>query len=310
MNGQETMIEDVPERPRGARMLASLQHLQPAAAMVLGVAGTLVALALVVHELWHRELTPLLLLATSGGAFWVAFAASLLVEPLSDYAILRRLLGTGAETLPPLIRKQSLNAVLFGYAGDTYFLAWLQKRIGNARAAFGMVCDMTIVSALVNNIAAVVMLDLMWRPIRSLAGAQINGWTMTAAAALVAVPLVLIGVRYKKLPGAGLPTILAFLGLRTIAANVLLALTWHCALPSVPLMSWLLLLTGRMVVSRLPIVPNKDIAFAGFVAIFLGPNEQIVPVIAGVALLTLAAHAILIVMAPLFVLPHRRAALC
>ncbi len=294
----------------GNQLLVRAQRMQPAIATILGIAGTVVALALVIHQLWHQELRPLAALSGRGLAVWTGLTACLFVEPVCDYLILRRLVGTGAETLPPLLRKQSLNALLFGYAGDTYFLAWLQKHIRDTRAAFGIVCDMTIVSALANNVAATIMLCFMWKPIRSLAGAQINVWTMTAAAALVAVPLVLIGVRRSQLPGAGLPTILGFMSIRTVAANVILAFTWHCALPGVSLLSWLLLLTGRMIVSRLPIVPNKDIAFAGIVAIVLGPNEQVVPVIAGVALLTLGAQALLLAMAPLIAMPRRRAVPC
>ncbi|MCE7796373.1 hypothetical protein LWE61_07335 [Sphingobium sufflavum] len=299
MNVRMAGIDSMAMAGFGRRAFARLHAMQSVIVLILGVGGTLLALGLVVHELWDRELTPLVALARSGMAFWAAFIAMLLIEPVCDYAILRRLLGTGAETLAPLVRKQSLNALLFGYAGDTYFLTWLQKRTGDARAAFALVCDMTIGSALVNNLATLVMLVVMWRPVTALAGGRIDGWTLAVAVALVGVPILLIGVRRRALPSEGLPTILAFQTLRTVLATVLAAATWHFALPSVPMLSWLLLLTGRMIVSRLPIIPNKDLAFAGIVAIMLGPNEQVVPVIAGVALMTLVAQAVMIAVAAL-----------
>lgn len=289
-----------------SRLFADFRKVQGAIVTILGVAGTLVALGLVVHELWNQELTPLALLATSGPAFWMALIAGLLVEPVTDCLTLRRQLGTGTETIAPLIHKQSLNALLFGYAGDAFFVGWLQKHIGNARGALALVCDMAIVSALINNIATLGMLLLMWKPIQSLPNLRIDAWSLLFAAALVAVPLVLMVVRWKKLPGAGFSTILAYKSLRTVVATILVALTWHFAMPDVPLLSWLLLLTGRMIVSRLPIVPNKDLAFAGCVSILLGPNDQVVPVIAGVALITLAVQAAMIALLPLLLLPRRR----
>lgn len=271
------------------------KYVQPTG--ILAIAGTLAALGLVLGELRHQGMAPLALLGQGGFAFWAAFVASLFVEPIAGYCILRHLLGTGRETLPPLLHKQSLNALLFGYAGDTFFLTWLQKHIGNARTAFGVVCNMAIASALVNNVATMAMLLMLWRPLQALAGARMDGWIALLAAGLVAIPLVLAGLRHKAMRGAGMATILSFLGLRTVVASLLVIATWYFALPAVPLSSWLLLMTGRMVVSRLPIVPNKDLAFAGCVSLFLSGDERIVPLVAGIALLTLAAQAMLIVLA-------------
>ena len=103
-------LESAPENGGGRSMVAALWQMREAIAVILGVASTMVALGLVIHELWDRELTPLTMLATSGVSFWAALIASLLVEPATDCYLLRRLLGTGIETLAPLLHKQSLNA--------------------------------------------------------------------------------------------------------------------------------------------------------------------------------------------------------
>jgi len=301
-------LESAPENGGGRSMMAALWQMREAIAVILGVASTMVALGLVIHELWDRELTPLTMLATSGVSFWAALIASLLVEPATDCYLLRRLLGTGIETLAPLLHKQSLNALLFGYAGDTLLAGWLRRHVGNARGALVVVCDMAIVSALVNNVAALAMLALLWRPIRAISDIRIDGWTTSLAAALVAVPLILMMLRRSKLPGSNFTTIFVVKSVRTVVASILVALTWHYALPGVPLLSWLMLLTGRMVVSRLPIIPNKDLAFAGVVSLFLGSNDQVVSMIAGVALLMLAVQAIMIAFAPFAIFPRRSGA--
>ncbi|WP_404368400.1 hypothetical protein AB5I39_14700 [Sphingomonas sp. MMS24-J45] len=281
------------------RVLCELRRLQPAIVAILGIAATIASLAFVAAALHQQGLAPLLSLATSGLGFWAAFAACMLVEPLALCWMMHRLLGTGAETLPPLLRKQALNTLLFGYAGDTLFLAWLERHIGNARAAFALVFDVAILSALVNNVATLALLFVMRDRLQALAGAKLDDEIVLLAIAFAAIPLVMIGWRRQMMRSAGIATIMTALGFRTVAYSLLVALTWHFAMPEVPLRSLLLLTTARMVVCRLPIIPNKDLAFAGCVALFLGPDEKIAAVISGVALLTLVAELALLLLAQL-----------
>ncbi|HEX7873730.1 MAG TPA: hypothetical protein VF475_12505 [Sphingobium sp.] len=290
-----TGIYTTPQDGLLRRCRAGLQRAQGPIAAGLGVALSLAALAVVIAELRDQGMAPLRMLAQAGPAFWILFIAGLLVEPVTEYAILRRLIGAERDVFPPLVRKQALNNLLFGYAGDTYLAAWLRQHIGDTRKAFATVCDLAIVSALVNNIATIILLILVWQPIQTLAGARFDGWTMAVAAALVAIPITLIAWRRVRTPDGRMGTILAFQTGRTIIATALVALTWHFALPDVSLLSWALLMAGRMVVSRLPIVPNKDLAFAGIVALFAGADSRIAPMIAGIALLSLIAQGLAMV---------------
>lgn len=52
-----------------------------------------------------------------------------------------------------------------------------------------------------------------------------------------------------------------------------------------------------------PRLSNKDLAFAGCVALFLGPDERIAAVIAGVALLMLVAELVVLLLAQLLAAP-------
>lgn len=282
------------------------QALLPMAGLLLGIAGTVMALALIAGMLWREGTEPLLILADASPVFWLVFVAGLLVEPVIDYVILRRIVGLGRETLPPLVRKQSLNALLFGYAGDTYFMGWLQPRLGSASRAIGLGCDLAIASALVNSLATLGMLLLVWEPLQGALGARIEGWSAVGAGSLIAVPMALTAWRGLKRPGRELAMILAFQALRTVVATLMIAAMWHLALPAVPLLSWMMLLAARMAVSRLPIVPNKDLAFAALVPLFGHAHGAVGPMIAAVALLTLVAQAALAIPGPLLALRHRR----
>ena len=281
------------------RLLVDFRRLQPTIIAILGLAATLASLALVGAALRQQGLAPLYAIATSGFGFWAAFIASAFVEPLTLCWMIHRLLGTGPETLPPLMRKQALNTLLFGYAGDTLFLAWLERHIGNARAAFALVFDVAILSALVNNVATLALLFVMRDRLQALAGAKLDDEVVLLAIAFAVIPLMMIGWRRQMMRSSGIPTIVFALGFRTIAYCLLVAATWHFAMPEVPIRSLLLLTTARMVVCRLPIIPNKDLAFAGCVALFLGPDEKIAAVIAGVALLTLVSELVMLLLAQL-----------
>jgi hypothetical protein len=77
--------------------------------------------------------------------------------------------------------------------------------------------------------------------------------------------------------------------LRIVVTTVLSAVLWHMVLPAVPVMWWLLLATLRLLISRLPFIPNKDVVFAGVAVFTLGHETDIA------ALMTMMASAILLV---------------
>ena len=76
---------------------------------------------------------------------------------------------------------------------------------------------------------------------------------------------------------------------RIVITTILSAVLWHMVLPSVPAMWWLLLATMRLLISRLPFIPNKDVVFAGLAVFTLGHETDIA------ALMTMMASAILLV---------------
>lgn len=61
--------------------------------------------------------------------------------------------------------------------------------------------------------------------------------------------------------------------------------------------TWLLLSAARLLFSRLPFAPNKDLLFANFAILWLGPDQPLSGVVAFTAALTLAVH---VALAPAF----------
>jgi hypothetical protein len=76
---------------------------------------------------------------------------------------------------------------------------------------------------------------------------------------------------------------------RILATTILSAFLWHLVLPGVALGWWLILATIRLLIGRLPFIPNKDVVFAGIAVLALGEVE-ISALMALMAGLILAAH--------------------
>ncbi|MBO9582242.1 MAG: hypothetical protein J7498_15250 [Sphingobium sp.] len=65
---------------------------------------------------------------------------------------------------------------------------------------------------------------------------------------------------------------------------------WWSLLPQVPMTSWIVLVAVRMVSTRLPLVPNKDLAFAAVTVALIGSHNDIAPVIVMITTMVLLAN--------------------
>ncbi|HSX65485.1 MAG TPA: hypothetical protein VLF15_12205, partial [Pseudoxanthomonas sp.] len=81
---------------------------------------------------------------------------------------------------------------------------------------------------------------------------------------------------------------------RLLSDSLLVATAWAFALPGVGFGTWILLAAARMLVSRLPFVPSKELLFAGFAIVLIGQGEALTEMLAFTAALTLLLHAVLI----------------
>jgi hypothetical protein len=99
--------------------------------------------------------------------------------------------------------------------------------------------------------------------------------------------------RLFSLPPAELRFVVVLQLGRILVTTGLAALMWHLVLPSVPLSWWLLLAALRLLLSRLPFLPNKDLVFAGLAVLMVGHDSDIAALLTMIASLWLAAHVLL-----------------
>ena len=222
--------------------------------------------------------------------FWVAFVAAHLAPIVADWLIYRRLWNIPATGMVPLARKMIGNNLLFGYAGEAYLYAWARSR-GVCGTAFGAVKDVAILSAAVGN-ATTVVVTLIALPFMGAFGPALPLWVLVPSLAIIAVPPVTAFALRRRLfgrPAADLRYIAAVHGGRAAVSILMTGLLWQLALPGVALLTWVVLSALKLLVSRLPLISQKDLVFAGVSVALLGKGTDAAALIALMATLSIAA---------------------
>ena len=224
--------------------------------------------------------------------FWLTFAGYYLAAPAGDWIIYRRLWRIPPSAMGALLRKLVSNELLLGYLGEAQFYAWVRARRKLAAAPFGAIKDVTILSALTGNVATIALLVCAWPLIFSgVFGVEMRTTVLSLGIVLVTSFLILLFRRKLfTLPRRELWFIAGVHGARIAAMLGLAALMWHMVLPEVSIALWLVLATLRMLVSRLPLIPNKDVVFAGLAAFLMVNEVQIASLMAMMAAMLLVVH--------------------
>jgi hypothetical protein len=159
-------------------------------------------------------------------------------------------------------------------------------------APFGAVKDVAILSAMAANLVTLVLMMLAY----PLLGTLHLGVDPRALLASVAVMLVISSAvllfrkKLLSLPAADLRYVTGIQMLRVIATLLLTGWCWHLALPAEPVQMWILLSAMRMLLSRLPFLPNKDVVFAGVAVFLIGHDAEVGALMTMMASLLLVTH--------------------
>lgn len=262
---------------------------------LFSIALSLAVIAAVFHEMGGLNLRELTAMVPASPAFWLTFLASYLVTPASEWLIFRRLWGIPGAGMLALLRKKVYNELLLGYLGEAYFYTWARRRVSLDAAPFGAVKDVAILSAMTGNGVTIALLAVMV-PFVGTTKLGLDTRLVTLSLGLLVLLSVIAMVfrrRVFTLPRPDL-SMITQVHLGRIALTTLFnAVLWHLILPEVPLSWWLFLATLRLLVSRLPLIPNKDLLFAGVAVLALGHERDIGALMTLMAGLILAAHLLL-----------------
>lgn len=257
--------------------------------------GAAITLGILVAVLWQLHTLPLgevLGSIPTKPVFWFLFAAYYLAAPLADWIIFRRLWRIPAAGFAALTRKLIGNELLLGYSGELYFYSWARSRADLPGAPFGAIKDVAILSALVGNVTTLVMLGVAY-PAFGLIDLGVRGRTYAVSIGIVLMTSLAAMLFRRRLFGLARPDLFfvaaVHLG-RIIVMTALAALMWHVVLPGQPVELWLLLATMRLLLSRLPLLPNKDLVFAGVAVLLMGHDVEIGTMMTMMATLILSTH--------------------
>lgn len=227
--------------------------------------------------------------------FWGLFVLGYLVTPASEWIIYRRLWRLPPRGFLALLRKRISNEIVVGYSGELYFYGWARKHATLVGTPFGAIKDVSILSAMVANLCTLALAAVSWRSLMAL-HLGTDAKVMLISAASIAVPslvAVMLRKRLFTLRRPELTRIAIIHFVRIVATTIFAAALWAVAMPTAPLVWWLVLATLRLLVSRLPLLPNKDIVFAGLVAFTIGHASAVTELLTMIAALWLVTHLLL-----------------
>ncbi len=258
----------------------------------VGSAISVAVLVACVLELRSVDFSQVRAIVPTSPLFWLVFAASYLAGPAFDWLIFRRLWNIPVSGFTALLRKLIGNELLFGYVGELYLYTWARRRTEMTSTPFGAIKDVAILSAMTGNVVTLAMLALAY-PLLGTLHFGIDSKTLFASVAVVLLSssaVLFFRKRLFSLPKSDLYAVSALHLARIFVSTGLNAWAWHLVLPQVDLQWWLLLSALRLLLSRLPLLPNKDVVFAGLAVFLIGHDADIGTLMTLMATLILATH--------------------
>ncbi len=275
---------------------------KPSLGRVLTTALSVLVLAAAVWQARSLDLADITALVPVSPLFWVVFIVGYLAGPAGDWLIFRRLWGVGARAMGALVRKLIYNELLLGYLGEAYLYAWAKRKVPQATAHFGAVKDVAIMSAMAGNIMTLALIALAYPYLALLPLAEYGDDIAWSLAFVVGISLVPFFLRRQilSLARADLWAVFGIHVGRILFTTLLSAVAWALVLPDVAIGWWVVLAAIRLLVSRLPFVPNKDVVFAGIAILALGEDVAIAELMAMMAALILVTHLIIALVCGLY----------
>lgn len=202
--------------------------------------------------------------------FYLAFGAFYFTVPLYEGLALRLLWQCPLRrSFPALMKKRVYSRQLLDYSGEAYLYWWSKNNIDRpARELVHSLKDNIIISSTMSALVAVAaMLGLLLGGYVVLpAGMQYRA-TYLIAVATGLVVLLALTVKFRRrifwLPRRTMAMLAGIHAARLVSLLVLQLLMWTTVDASVPLSSWLSLLSVELIIARIPFLPNRDLVLLG-----------------------------------------------
>lgn len=225
-------------------------------------------------------------------SFYLVLLVPFFVQPIADLFIYRRLLGVGKKLpLWIFLRKRCMNSIMVDYSGEVYFFLWARRNL--------KIKDSTLLHAVKdsNVLSASVGLIVLWLMVLVLLVAGVvkipvvsrSTWWVVALGSVPLILAVALFLGHKKLTRTSRKDMVHTFSLhflRAISVMGLEYLQWwfSAALPTSG--DCLKFVALRLLVTRLPLIPNKELIFVGVGVAAAGSMNISTPKVAAVLVLT------------------------
>ncbi|NNG14967.1 MAG: hypothetical protein HKM89_00715 [Gemmatimonadales bacterium] len=227
-------------------------------------------LGLLAYSLRGMDWRALLAALPANPLFYLLFVLFYLWLPLTEIVAYRVIWPLNTwKSLPVFIKKRIYNREVFQYSGEIYFFTWARKQVDRPSGNIARdIRDQNIVSSVASTLVALVLVavfvHLGQKGLADLIGRQ--DISIVIGAAVVTVGLIALMAWFRKHIFAMAPrTALLVLGIhigRFVFEQVLQIGMWAVALPEVPLRVWCTYAALSLIVSRIPLMTNRDLLFA------------------------------------------------
>lgn len=242
---------------------------RPEIASVLRFVVFAALIAYLGYRLWNIGLIDVLSNLPTSPLYYVLFAVSYFVLPVSEAFIYRNLWDVPIPRLfPALIRKRALNEGVVGYSGEAYLFFWARENIGiPATRLLSLIKDNNLISSFVALTATCLLatgvLAIPNGPLFSNVS-QSHTVMIGIGAGLVLALIAYFGRRkVLSLDGGVMKSTAAIHASRMSLVLVLQVLQWSAALPSVPWIVWVYITTANLLVTRIPFLPSYNFVLLG-----------------------------------------------
>ncbi len=243
------------------------------------------------HEIWQAR--------PANPGFYLLLVLQFFLQPFGDYLVYRHLWRKNHPPFAVILRKRLMNTFMLDYSGEAFFFLWARRHLAlTQRLLVHAIKDSNILSGGAGLAMVYLLLLLLLAAgglhIPAMMGAHAWLYALAGTVPLILSAALILG--HRKLTALSRRQMAMVFAIHFVRAALVLAVEfglWELsgALPSA--IAALQFVTLRLVVTRLPLVPNKDLIFVGAGIATAGLAKMAVTPVATVLVILAAADLVL-----------------
>lgn len=222
--------------------------------------------------------------------FYLLFLVAFFQLPLFEVFIYRLSWRFNAlKSVPIFLLKRVYNKEVMGYSGEVYFFVWARKNLPiKGKEIFKTIKDNNIISSVASTLISIGLLALFLftdqiKIIQWIAG---QNQLYFVGGILLVIVLVFLFIKFRhyviSMPLKIAYQIFGIQVVRLLFLQTMIFFMYVVVLPEVPIYIWFTYIAVEIILSRIPLLPSKDLLFAGISISMAGPLPVSQDAIAGI----------------------------